>query len=370
MPTLQVIQRQEDPDYKLLRDTGNDVADSILKAKTLQATKHYYDIQAKNAETEAQKQDLEKKKQYLDLMDRVQKISDPDVRSAVATQGLKILHAGDKNGMDTMAGVGEDMQAIMKNLRPDTGSASTEQVAGAQAANYRSEADLNSTLANQLRAATAVGGAVAGGVGGQPSTPGTPGANGYMPGDINIKGIQFVNPAAKQAEAGAQATGTGLANKAIAHQQFARDFETFKAIQDQIPRSKGGILNMGAQGTKNAWSALNQNSPQGQLLSAYDAASKRFATTLARQVDVGNLSENEQQAASKMIPDLNDSQGTARIKMAFIADMNRAIGSNESSKVKEIIANYQKQLNPRANLINGNKSAKPTSGRFTIEKVE
>lgn len=380
MPQLQVIQRQEDPTVKQLSDVGNEVADSITKAKTLQATRHYYDILGKNAETEQGKMEIEQKKQYLDLMDRAQKITDPQVRQAVVTAGLKVLHAGHgSGGMDIMSQVGDDLAQTMKTIKPDTGAASPEQLQGAQMRQAQAEADLKKYQGGAIRRAMGLdeNGAPIQAAVGAPTSSGGTSPSGFMLGDMNIAGMNFINPEAESAKAGATARGTELAKKAIAHQQFTRDFEDFKALNDQIPRTDGtmGIAGRLVRGAQTAYSGWDQGTHEGAIIASYNAASKRLATTLARQVDVGNLSATEQDAASKMVPSKYDSAETNKIKMAFMEDMNRAIGSNEPSQLKGIIENYKDKLGTAAT--NGSRSAAlggggtpKKVGRFTIEEVK
>lgn len=363
MPTTQVINYQQDPGQKQIMDAGSQIADTLQKAQSLKMTGDYYKILAKNADTEVQKFRYQQKADAAKHLQDVVTIADPQQRG----MAFKVLHDSGAVNFDQLHDVGQKSEEYYKLLSTPTDQNTADlKYKNAQADNLSSEAGLNNTLTARLGAMGAVGpgGDGADGAPGAGGTvPGTTGnsGGGYLPGDINIKGISFVNPSTDQAKANAVATGTDLAKKNIAHQQFVRDFEDFKALNDQIPRSKGGMINRAISGVNMATQAMDQSSTKGQLISAYDAASKRMATTLARQVDVGNLSETEQQAASRMIPSKYDSQGTSEIKIAFMQDMNRAIGSNDPSKLKAIIDKYQSKLNPRAAAITGGPSSDASS---------
>lgn len=347
MPTLQVIGHEQDPGQKMLMDAGNDIADSIHKTQALKLTGQYYKILAQNADTDIKKFELDRKAKTMDMLIKVAETQDPNTKAML----IKALVAGPYGGDHATAfhDIADTQQDVMQqymNMKQDPGTMNEQQLRGAQGANQQSEASLRQAQINAINRAT---GTNQDGSQAAPTAPGagggsTPNAGGFMLGDMNIGGMNFINPAADQAKAGAVATGTDLAKRNIAHQQFTRDFEDFKALNQEIPRTKDGIVSRAVRGAQTALAGWDQGSTEGALIASYNAASKRLTTTLARQVDVGNLSQTEQDAASKMVPSKYDSAKTNEIKMAFMEDMNRAIGSNEPSLLKGIIDKYKSKV--------------------------
>lgn len=346
MPQLQVLNRTEDPTAAAISQAGNDIADTLYKQQSLKLTGQYYKILGQNADTEKKKFDLDRKSKTMDMLSKIAETQDPNTKAMLVKALVDGTYGGDANtAFHDIADSHKDVMSHYMAMKQDPGTANPGQLMGAQMDNQKSEASLRQAQINAINSATGQGGdAPAGGGGGSPAAPGSPNGNGFMLGDMNIGGMNFINPAADQAKASATATGTDLAKRNTAHQQFTRDFEDFKALNEQIPRTRGGIVSRAGQGISTAYQGWDQGSQQGAIIASYNAATERLKATLARQVDVGNLSQTEQEAARKMIPSKYDSSKTNDIKMAFITDMNRAIGSNEPSQLKAIISKYSGKL--------------------------
>lgn len=227
MPQVQVINREQDPLVKQISEAGNDVSDALFKKKTIEATKHYYDILGKQAETDIQKSQLEDKKFLLGIMDKAQTIRDPEVRSAYVTAAMRV-HGS--RTPQTLASVGEDLETIGKSLKPAEGEATDAELRGAQTKKYSSEGDLNAQIIELLK--NQGGGGTA-----APAAPGAPassdptaaGVPGMMMGGMNVGGLQLTNPQADYQQARANALGRESVPQATAEQK-----DSLRATENQL----------------------------------------------------------------------------------------------------------------------------------------
>ncbi len=313
MPTLQVINREEDPDAKMLQSGSQAIAESILKAKTLQATKHYYDILGKGAETEAQKQQLEEKKQYLGLMERAQKIQDPEVRQAVVSAGLKVLHTGKAGGMDIMAGVGDDLMEISKTLKPDEGAASPEQLAGAQRENQLADAAKNRAEAKYYENPGAFMQALQGGGQGSPS-----GAGGFTPSQAVIRtpggSITMENLAGEQAKARAHAVGAGQGGQQVSLRQVSEGVDTYLKTLDKAIQEVGGASRTGAQASLKAiMGQVNSPFKTDSAVAALTPQVDPLGLQIATFINGGKPTDKDAIVGSTILPRLEYPAATNKI---------------------------------------------------------
>lgn len=411
MPTTQVINYQQDPGQQMMLEAGKSIADTIQKAQALKLTGEYYKILAKNAQTEQDKFRFDRlAKLNSDILPQIANAKDPATKSMLMKGVVQSgMYDGDANTFyhdiadshkiiqDNHANVTGQLDAMQPE--PGQSYASEGQLRGAQVSNQNAEAQTRGVLAsNQLAVANLLrqkmgqqplpDSMLNGGQAPAATNPNTNTVNAIQPqqtqqlptqnggmNDVAITGITggqpnitFPGDAAnvKRAEAYATAAGTDMGKRDIAQQKFTQDFSEFKLLNDQLPRSEGGMLDRTLKGGSLIWAGLNQDSREGQLVKAFDGAANRLATTIARQTDVGNLSETEQSAAKKLVPSKFDSKGVSDIKMAFIADINRPLGTQSPDKLKQIIDNYSLKVKdaehpgtPRAKAVSNLQGATP-----------
>lgn len=323
MPTLQVINREEDPTVKQIGQLGNDVADSILKSQTLQATRHLYDIQAKNSENDTQKVQLEQKKQYLDLMDRAQKIRDPQVREAVVSAGLKVLHAGHGGkGMDIMSSVGEDLSNTMKSIQPSKDEATEGELAGAQAGNFKAEAALKNAQVGLINGISS---------GGAPgSTPGA--SNGYIPGDINIGGMTLLNPGSEQAKARATALGGAQGKQEVDFKPIVQGVDAYVSTLDKALKEVGGESSTAfGAGSRAVMGRATAGFKPNSAVTALDAQKKPVSLQIAAYINGGRPTEQDAKTAEQILPDISYPKATNDILRKRLRTMfNTQSGSPEA----------------------------------------
>lgn len=122
--------------------------------------------------------------------------------------------------------------------------------------------------------------------------------------------------------------------------EFGKELGDFLTLDEAIPRGEG--LYRFANGANNLWHGFAQDNSLGVAVAAHQAASLKLRTSIARLKDVGNLSENEQQAAGQMIPGLFDSDKLVELKRAYLKQLGVAIDSKQPSLVKQVMDSFKK----------------------------
>lgn len=141
-------------------------------------------------------------------------------------------------------------------------------------------------------------------------------------------------------ETALKAQATELAKKDIARKDFNTALDSFLSIDTNIPRGEG--FNMFTEGLKNFGSEIIPSDIRGRLVRAHGKVSDNLKTAIARMRDVGNLNQNEQDAAKQLIPSVWDEQGVVDIKRAYLKQMSTAVESGDKNLVVELIDKWKK----------------------------
>lgn len=174
---------------------------------------------------------------------------------------------------------------------------------------------------------------------------GQPDSNTQQPTDFFTKEIP--SKASQEAVAeSAKVEARKTAEKNVARNELRNELDDFFLLDDQVPRSEGGVIERTIQGISNVASSMQQNTATGFALATHDAARKRLRVKLVRAAgDVGNINIVEQQAAEQIIPTQWDSKGTAELKRAFLKEASTKIESIEDgpkleSEIKKILNKF------------------------------
>jgi len=145
--------------------------------------------------------------------------------------------------------------------------------------------------------------------------------------------------ALSQIEAAKQ-EGQYAGKKSMTGVEAKKALDNFFALDDMIQRGIG--MGRFAAGTKTKLSALNQGSVMGGIAAARQGAVLNLRTFIARLKDVGNLNQNEQEAAQQLIPSEWDSEGTKQIRKAYLYDLMDAYNNGDGNRVEDIIKSWMK----------------------------
>jgi len=161
-----------------------------------------------------------------------------------------------------------------------------------------------------------------------------------IPVEFNIFGepIKFKSKKTVQDEIRAKK----LAETNFKREVFRQDLESFQEIDNQLKRGTG-FFDRIQSGLKSKVAALDQSTATGFAVATHQAARKRLRVQLVRAAgDVGNINIVEQKAAEEMIPREFDSEGTAKLKNAFLNQLSKAINDNSENDVKRVLAEFMK----------------------------
>lgn len=253
MPQLQILQREPDKSAEIMRNAGNDVAESINKAQSLKLTGEYYKTLAKHAETEQQKFELDRMSKTMDFLTKISQTKDPPTKQMLIKAMHDGLYQGDSQTMmhdiaDTHKDIQENYNALpgvqarqaqeqqMSQMQQDPDTMTDEQYHGAQGKHDLAQARLANAQADLVTKASSMAGGAQDG-----STPG-----GYIPGDMNIGGMTFLNPAAEQAKARATALGSAQGTQEVDKKNIGEGVETYLTTLNKAFKEMGGQSNTAA----------------------------------------------------------------------------------------------------------------------------
>lgn len=277
MPTLQVINREEDPVAKTIGQAGNDIADTLYKQQSLKLTGQYYKILAKNAQTEQDKFKFDRlAKLNSDILPQIAGTKDPATKQmlikGVVDSGLyngdaqtffhdvADSHETTQDHHDTVretAGAPD-----LNSMQADTPYATEGQLRGAQLPNLQAEASLHQANANMLNTVQSRMAAL--GAGGQGGDNG----GGELPPGTTFTGGGLTIPLNQKLTDTEQGSVSGA--------------EKFQPIADNINKLiSSGTLNSGRSRTFTQWLADGGQSPTRRLLTQDNTPLEELASNLA-----------------------------------------------------------------------------------------
>ena len=319
MARLQVIQRQEDPGIRALREFGSSALEDVRTSQALKVKKRALDIQAQNAQSARDKLKFQQTGKALDFFVKGKELgADPTM---VLREAKNVF--GDDVSFEALNAMGEVISKAPGGAEDRLLEAQTrllEQAAGTE----RPEASTDG--ASRL-----------GALQDSPSAPG-----GLMVPQMTVKGVTISNPTVIAELERIKTKARKEGESEFARESLRDDLESFFAIDEAIRRSEGGFFDRMVRRGELFISGLRQDTAEGQFVAAYDGAVKRLRPKLARAAgDVGNLSVVEQVAAGAIVPGLSDAQGVAEIKRAFLREISSAIRNKDSNLVKDIVDRFR-----------------------------
>lgn len=220
MPQVQYLDRQADPIAMQIASYGNDLAETIQKTQALKLTSMEYQVKLKNAQTDQDKLELDRRKQLTDIMEKSLKLPPGKPRMAYINIAVKGIYGGDgKKMFGDMHLINQDTQDNLKQLidmpQPAEERLKEAQIPEAQARTDQAQQDANlSSRMQTLLQAQGLGNTSLTGASSGSATPIIP--------SVNIKGINAVFPDAQNTLTRQHAMQTQLgqeeANKQIREQ--------------------------------------------------------------------------------------------------------------------------------------------------------
>jgi len=144
----------------------------------------------------------------------------------------------------------------------------------------------------------------------------------------------------KESDAAATARGTMAGKKEVASEELSANIQDYKTVLASIPAGKG--LDRFQAGLS-AWKKSFSQADDVGIAAAYlEDMNKKLRVNVARINDVGNLNENEQEAAERLLVGLFDSEGLREVKVAFLDNLTTAALKRDPVRIRAILKKWQK----------------------------
>lgn len=333
MPTLQVISREQDPGQKQMLEASKDIADTIHKTQALKLTAQYYKTLQQNADTETAKAELERKTALFDkYLPKIQETKDPATKQmyirALTDPGG--LYANDPHTLfhDIADGHQEvtknyqaipDVQAQMAQMQQDPGTANPQQLAGAQAEQYKQEAALNQVRAQNISHPEIAMQRMADGMKAFQNSQGDGGGGIDNPvitgGSINPatgdNSYQWSVPSADQAKSMATTQGTELGKQKVEMYKTESMLDDYLKQLDLANKEVGGPAKTQAEAQLKAMGAnWMAGFRKDSVLPSTNEKATQVADQISTQINQGRSADYKIKITKDVIPSYHDSAAT------------------------------------------------------------